>query len=121
MTAALTFAATYPNLRVTSLLVERRINEMLEHAERIGESEGLARSFKSLNDMCLRSKEKPPSTEIRLFTDSAPLSLYWTWNRLSNTHVIDAPFLMNGGLIFHIKWKDGEPDPERRGDWSIHT
>lgn len=62
--------------------------------------------------------------EVNLFTDFAPLCLYFEITR-------DGQFVLNGGFIFHGKHdgygNGGAPtfsvsiDPEKQPGWSIHT
>ncbi len=84
-----------------------------------------------LNNLLRREKNEnvgnggKPS-EIRLFPDSAPYSLYWEWVSLENQE--NPRLIMNGGLIYHGQHDRGDGNSPNftvnitpTTGWKIHT
>ena len=94
-------------------LTNGELQKIRDFADKTGQKE----QFENVLNTLLRREQinnignggKP--SEVLLYPDFAPYSLYWEWVSLESQRLI-----MNGGLIYH-----GQHDNGGDGGWSIHT
>lgn len=101
--------ANQENVKVTDV---PHLKEVFAFALSINKVDRLVRALDQASFSTFFGK---PSLTV-LTKDFAPHSFYFMIYIKGN----DQAWVMNGGVIFHQTWRDGEPIPDE-GDWSVHT